>query len=154
MNLDSLKHEVLTSSELVGLFRAKLSRTFEKWGVSFAYLAGSWARGQNGWWSDVDIFVSIPTYRGASEEEKSLMYEGINRDSWRETNLDDLHVTIFEKCPIHVQYRAILEGILLFERDAPERIGFIEDLAIKYPDFMIWFKGYLKQALGVFNRRR
>jgi len=43
------------------------------------------------------------------------------------TNLDAIEVTVLEKVPLHVQFNAIAEGILLYEVSHEIRIRFIKD---------------------------
>ena len=47
-------------SELINLLNRSLPSLFITESISFAYLAGSWARCQQGELSDIDIFISKP----------------------------------------------------------------------------------------------
>ncbi|MHA1726544.1 MAG: nucleotidyltransferase domain-containing protein [Promethearchaeota archaeon] len=39
-----------------------LGDLFKSLNVDFAYLGGTWVRNQNSWWSDIDIFISMPSF--------------------------------------------------------------------------------------------
>ena len=48
--------------ELLVLIQSELELLFQQYNIAFAYLAGSWVREQQSWWSDIDVFVSWPQF--------------------------------------------------------------------------------------------
>ncbi|MCE7740394.1 MAG: nucleotidyltransferase domain-containing protein [Candidatus Heimdallarchaeota archaeon] len=134
-------------SKLVESLKNNLSPLFKDYNVSFAYFSGSWVRGQQGVLSDIDIFVSFPSLDTISPKEIVILFSDFSRKASEVTKQDNLEITILERTPLHVQFQAIKDGILLYEETKNVRIKFIENLLKYYYDHKIWFQNYLSQAV-------
>lgn len=134
--------------ELLSSVQEKVVPLFHRYSIAFAYLAGSWAREKQQWWSDIDVFVSWPQYQFVTPKERLDLIVGLNVEASEITHLDAIEIRILEKQALHVQFRIIKEGILLYERSTRERIQFIEKLLGTYYDHDIWYRNYLAQSLS------
>lgn len=128
---------------LITTLKDDLGPVFGTLGVDFAYLVGSWAQNTHGWWSDVDLFVSWPKFR---DDSRALLR--INEQVWENTDVDKINVQIVENLPIHVQYTALSEGILLYARTPSVASTYLENLMGVYFDHIIWYKRYLKESVN------
>ncbi|HMF32984.1 MAG TPA: nucleotidyltransferase domain-containing protein [Candidatus Lokiarchaeia archaeon] len=133
--------------ELLQSLREKLPPIFQKFGVEFAYLGGSWARHEQQWWSDVDLFVSWPSFSEFAPKEILKKWIQINVEASDAIGIEPIEISFLEKIPPHVQYRVIKEGILIYERTHDLRINFVEKLLSTCYDYMIWYQSYLNQAM-------
>ena len=134
-------------SKLVETLKDKLSPLFKDYKVSFAYFSGSWVKGHQSVLSDVDIFVSLPSLNTKSPKELLSLLSDFSRKSSEVTKLDNLEITILERVPLHVQFQAIKDGILLYEESNEIRAKFLENLLKYYYDHYIWYQNYLNQAV-------
>ena len=134
--------------ELLVLIQSELELLFQQYNIAFAYLAGSWVREQQSWWSDIDVFVSWPQFQLQDSEVRLEKLIDLNVRAGEITNLDKLEIRVLEKQSIHIQFWIIKEGVLLYERSNEERIKYIEKLLPSYYDHIIWFEDYLSQSLG------
>ena len=115
-------------SKLVESLKNNLSPLFKDYNVSFAYFSGSWVRGQQGALSDIDIIVSFPSLDTLSPKEIVILFSDFSRKASEVTKQDNLEITILERTPLHVQFQAIKDGILLYEETKDDRINLIENL--------------------------
>ncbi len=134
-------------SKLVETLKDKLSPLFKDYKVSFAYFSGSWVKGHQSVLSDVDIFVSLPSLNTKTPKKLLSLFSDFSRKSSEVTKLDNLEITILERVPLHVQFQAIKDGILLYEESNDIRIKFLENLLKYYYDHNIWYQNYLNQAV-------
>ncbi len=125
----------------------KLSQLFKDYKVSYAYFSGSWVKGHQSVLSDVDIFISLPSLNTKSPIELLILLSDFSRKSSEVTKLDNLEITILERVPLHVQFQAIKDGILLYEESNDIRTKFLENLLKYYYDHNIWYQNYLNQAV-------
>jgi hypothetical protein len=54
--------------------------------------------------------------------------------------------------PIGFQFSVIHEGVLLFERDRPARLNFIENVGLQYMDYYEFSKSYFKEIMECIKR--
>jgi predicted nucleotidyltransferase len=134
-------------SELVSILKNKLSTLFREHKVSFTYLGGSWVKGHLSVLSDIDIFISLPHLNTTSPKEIIDIVSDLSKKTSEVTMLDNVEIIILEKVPLHVQFEAIKEGILLYEESNDKRAKFIENLLKYYYDHKIWYQNYLKLAV-------
>lgn len=137
----------ITETNLILLLKDKLKPLFLKYNIDFAYLAGSWIRNQQYWWSDIDIFVSYSNFLNLDDKSKWQIWSKIDDLAYQITLLDKIELRFFEQLPIHIQFDIIREGKVLFEKNQETRQQFIEDLLNRYYDHKIWFDSYLKQSI-------
>ncbi len=141
----SNRKEVL--SKLVESLKNNLSPLLKEYNASFAYFSGSWVRGQQSALSDIDIFVSLPSLSTISPKETLILLSDFSRKASEVTKQDKLEITILERVPLHVQFQAIKDGILLYEKTKDVRTNFLENLLKYYYDHKIWLQNYLSQTV-------
>jgi predicted nucleotidyltransferase len=124
----TISNQEETLAKLVETLRNKLSPLFKDYKVSFAYFSGSWVRGQQSVLSDIDIFVSLPSFNTISPKETVILLSDFSRKASVATKQDNLEITILERVPLHVQFQAIKDGILLYEEYKEVRLNFLENL--------------------------
>ncbi len=135
-----------TSREMADLLSQKLSGLFKEKQVDFAYLGGSWAKNQNFWWSDIDIFVSIPDFLNLPSKAQLHLLTELHIRATELTEFEEIEINVLESVPLHVQFNVISDSIVLYERDNKVRSKFIEKLLPRYYDHMIWYKNMLNQS--------
>ena len=124
----------------------KLKDLFEENKVDFAYLGGSWVNEKHHWWSDIDIFISVPTFLQLSSKSQLDLLTQIHVKATDLTNYEEIEISVLEALPLHVQFNAFAKGIILYEKNLEVRSHFIENLLPRYYDHMIWYKNLVDQA--------
>lgn len=140
------KQDEVNLSELVDKLKACLNPIFVKYDISFAYLSGSWVKGHQHSQSDIDIFISFPLFEKNREEflEKFL---DLSTEVELKCKIQGIEIGVLEKVPLHVQFRAIKDGVLIFESSKGIHKNYLENLMKYYYDHKIWFEKYLSQAV-------
>jgi predicted nucleotidyltransferase len=102
-------------------------------GVLAAYLFGSYARGQAGPLSDVDVAVLLDD---ACDEQRSfdIRLEVIG-GLMRMLHTNDVDVIVLNQAPLALQYRVVRDGILLYCRERQPTIEFAARTVSMYLDF-------------------
>lgn len=95
---------------------ASLEPVFRRWGVPFAYLWGSRARGRARPDSDIDLAVS---YTGSSARFLELSAQIAET-----LGVDEVDVTWLEEATPEVRFLVAQHGRSIFEQDARARIRF------------------------------
>ncbi len=124
----------------------KLKQLFEEKKVDFAYLGGSWVNEQHHWWSDIDIFISVPTFLQLSTKSQLDFLTYLHVKATDLTNYEEIEFSILETLPLTVQFNAIANGIILYEKNLEVCSHFLENLLPSYYDHMIWYKNLLNQS--------
>jgi predicted nucleotidyltransferase len=129
----------------------KISRSIPKEIVAL-YLFGSLVTGKLRKESDIDI-AFLPSHKTVEEErliviakvegiiEKLLREMGISR----EISILDLRAKYVS---VSLQYRVITEGILIYEKDALERLEFENSVKREYFDFAPYLTALRKRKYG------
>jgi len=136
----------LTGQELAKLLTHKLGTLFEEKRVDFAYLGGSWVNNQHHWWSDIDIFISVPHFLQLSPDDQLKFQTTFHLKATDVTKFEEIEISILEILPLHVQFNAIQNGILLFETNPEITSSFIEKLLPLYYDHKIWYESLIAQS--------
>ncbi len=99
--------------------------------VSAVFLFGSYGTEQQTDLSDIDFAVLFNTKTGLKEEAALLakLSEMLETDRVDLVNLN--------KAPLHLQFRAISEGVIIFERDYITTCDYIENVMGLYQDYAI-----------------
>ncbi|RMG41506.1 MAG: nucleotidyltransferase domain-containing protein [Methanobacteriota archaeon] len=92
--------------------------------LQFAFLGGSFAKGTEGWWSDLDIFVYLDPHTPSTSKWAKLDLAIAISDLLR---FEPVIVSVLNELPLMVQFEAIRKYVPLFVRD-PEAF---EDYVIK-----------------------
>ncbi|QBI19723.1 nucleotidyltransferase domain-containing protein [Egibacter rhizosphaerae] len=102
-----------STSDLADALAARLQREPD---VLVAYLFGSWARGEGGAVSDVDVAVLL----GASPT--LARYAALTAAVGEVTGSERADVVVLDDAPIPLAYRVLRDGRLLFSRDEGARV--------------------------------
>lgn len=124
----------------------KLKHLFEENKVDFAYLGGSWVNDKQNWWSDIDIFISVPNFLQLSSKTQLDFLTHLHVKATDLTTYDEIEISIFETLPLHIQFNSIANGILLYEKNPDASSLFLEKLLPLYYDHMIWYKKLVNQS--------
>ena len=111
--------------------------------VIAAYLFGSVARDQAGRCSDVDVAVLLDSGLGPEESVERQLELMVALDDFADR---EVQVTVLNRAPPSLAYQVIREGILLHERNRPQRIAFEVHSTRVYFDFKPFLERY-NQAL-------
>lgn len=139
----------LRKKELIAKLTSTSFQLARKFDVDFVILGGSWARGQQRWWSDIDIFVSWPEYSKKSANDRLNSLIELNILAEEMTGLNRLELRILEKQSLHVQFQVLKEGIIIYTKNPDYRNKYLEHLMPFYFDHLIWFNNFLDQSLNV-----
>lgn len=139
-----------TGREMAQFLKLKLKPVFEEYGVEFSYLGGSWVNDVNNWWSDIDIFVSVPDFNQISSKTQLNLLTQMHVKATDLTKFEEIELLILENLPLHVQFSVISRGILLYEKNIDIHSYFIEKLLPLYYDHMIWYNKLLNQSEYIF----
>lgn len=136
----------LNGQEMANFLKERIYLGFKQSQVDFAYLGGSWVRQNNSWWSDIDLFISFPSYLHLDSKAQLTYLANLSVRFSELTDLDEIEILVLENLPLHVQFDVIHDGILLFERISGLKANFVEKLLPRYYDHIIWYKNLLKES--------
>ncbi len=136
----------LTGQEMAKFLVQKLKCLFEENDIDFAYLGGSWATDKHNWWSDIDIFISVPSFLQLSSKTQLNFLTHLHVKATDLTKFEEFEILILETLPLHVQFNAITDGILIYEKNPEVCSFFMEKILPLYYDHMIWYKRLLNQS--------
>jgi predicted nucleotidyltransferase len=149
--LNNQAKQPLSGKEMADLLLHHLKNLFEENKVDFAYLGGSWAKNKQNWWSDIDIFISIPNFLQLTSKIQLDFLTQFHVKATDLTKFEEFEILVLETLPLHVQFNAITNGILIFEKNPEVSSYFIEKLLPLYYDHMIWYKRLIDQSQFVEN---
>ena len=141
-----LANKPKSSQEMATILSQNLKSLFKEKDINFAYLGGSWAKEKNNWWSDLDIFVSVPKYITFNAKEKLKYKTDFSKKITEILKIEEVDLEVVEILPLHVQYDVISNGILLYEKMMGLNVSFIERFLPFYYDHMIWYKNLIHQS--------
>lgn len=101
--------------------------------VVLAYLFGSYARGQAGPLSDVDVAVLVDCH--LSDEDRFTIRLDIIDGLIDILRRDDVDVLILNEAPLALRYRVVRDGIPLFCREHQVMVAFVSRTVSEYLDF-------------------
>lgn len=135
-----------TGQEMAEFLIRNLKHLFKENRVDFAYLGGSWVRDVHQWWSDIDIFISVPNYPQLSSKTQLNFLTNLHVKSTDLTNYEEIEISVFETLPLHVQFNVFTNGFLIYEKNSDISSLFLEKLLPLYYDHMIWYNNLLKNS--------
>ncbi len=135
-----------TGQEMALLLKRKLKTIFEEYKVDFSYLGGSWVNNAMNWWSDIDIFISVPSFFELSSNAQLNFLTQLHVRTTNLTKYEEIEISVLENLPLHIQFRVISDGILLYEKNTDICSCYIEKLLPFYYDHMIWYNKLLDQS--------
>lgn len=142
-------HVRMSQSELVSHLIKSLNSLFERSALSLVYLGGSWSRNQQGWWSDIDIFILWPELTDLDHATQFNKLLDLSVQVEILCNLPSVEVHLLHFLPPHVAFNVVKDGILLHKRSHEEEARYKESLLKIYYDHIIWYKRMLNESLSV-----
>lgn len=131
--------------EMANFLKERLLSIFQKSEIDFAVLGGSWAKGTNKWWSDIDIFLSIPTFQKFNAKKRLHFLADLRVKASELTQIEKIEISVLETLPLHVQFDAIKHSIKLYLKNKEVYPQFLERLLPRYYDHIIWYENMLKK---------
>ena len=137
------KHRKLSKTEKDAIENALKGLLAKHAEVIFAYVHGSFARGED--FSDIDIALYLGDVP-ASPLEYELSLEGECREAVPRFPVE---VKVLNAAPLSFRYHVLKDGSLLIDRDGEKRAGFQEATLADYFDFAPYRALYVKEILGL-----
>ncbi|MFO8017787.1 MAG: nucleotidyltransferase domain-containing protein [Promethearchaeia archaeon] len=135
-----------TEEEMTRYLGRKLRNLFKQYDIEFACLGGSWAENRNQWWSDVDIFVSIPKFKEFPGKQQLSILTKLHVKASELAEIEKIEISVLQNLPLHVQFNAIKYRLLIYEQNPQVFPEFLEKLLPLYYDHKIWYDQLLKEA--------
>lgn len=123
----------------------KIKSLFEKEGVIFAYLFGSFVRGDAGKLSDIDVAVYVDEKLNSSERFKKRLK--IMAELSFILKRDDVDVVVLNDAYSLLEHRILKEGELIFSRDEKKRIDYEVKAVMRYLDFKPVIERMVRETL-------
>jgi predicted nucleotidyltransferase len=122
-----------------GILRTVLEKRPE---ISFAYIHGSFARGEDFRDIDVAVYLKVPS-------DSPLRYElTLEAELMEAVGKYLVDVRVLNGAPVSFAYHVFKDGNVLIARDDDERSDFQEAVLARYFDFAPYRAEYLKETLG------
>jgi predicted nucleotidyltransferase len=110
--------------------------------ISFAYIHGSFARGEDFRDIDVAVYLKVPS-------DSPLRYElTLEAELMEAVGKYLVDVRVLNGAPVSFAYHVFKDGNVLIARDDDERSDFQEAVLARYFDFAPYRAEYLKETLG------
>lgn len=119
--------------------------------IDFIVLGGSVAKNTNQWWSDIDLFISLPNFNTLSASDFMKLYEKANYEILKHSKLENIEITVIQTLPIRVKFDVIKHGILLHENVEGIYSKFKYDTMKEYYDYKIWIDSYYEKVSGTYD---
>ena len=136
----------LSGQEMAKFLVQKIKSLFKENDVDFAYLGGSWAKNKHNWWSDIDIFISVPNFLQLTSKPQLDFLTHFHVKATDLTKFEEFEILVLETLPLHVQFKVIANGILIYEKNPEVCSSYLEKLLPLYYDHMIWYKRLIDQS--------
>ncbi len=147
--MESSSNKLNSKSDLINKLKSVDQSIFNEFAIDFLYLGGSWVNESNNWWSDIDIFISKPDFLFLNSKKKRDFLIEFGDILTKLTQLRNFQVSVLQALPLHVQFSAINDGIVIFETLKLKRLNYIENLLNQYYDHQIWYDHMLNESLGI-----
>jgi len=125
----------------------KLKEVAERYGLAEVYLFGSKLTGFAR--EDSDLDVGARFQKGlppASERRKS--YGDIFADLSSVFSQEKIDLTFIEEAPLHLQFKIVCEGELIYAREKIKTFDFLEKIANQYRDYKFFIDEYFQGVLA------
>ncbi|MFW6130854.1 MAG: nucleotidyltransferase domain-containing protein [Atribacterota bacterium] len=137
------KHHRITENN-----RKKIQKKIAKYlknekSIIFAYLHGSFLQKK---FRDIDIGIYL---RRVFTKKQVLKYELYLETQMSNSFGYEFDVRVLNHAPLSFKYKVIKNSVLLFSKDEKRRVDFESLSFVKYHDFELYRKMYLRDAFGV-----
>jgi len=134
----------LTNTEIAEIKQKLISALKRHNEISFAYLHGSFGVLP---FRDIDIgaYCFIP-------EDAVFDFELEMSSELGTASGYTVDFKVINYAPIGFQFAVVNEGALLFERDKPVRLSFLEEVGLNYMDYFEFSKSYFRELIECIER--
>jgi len=136
----------LSAPEIVHRLNSIPRSIYENKNVRFVYLGGSAAKGTLGWWSDIDVFLSVEGIRNKSVKDKLETWLSLNFIMAEITKLDKIDINFIEDLPLHIQLDILRTGIIVYDNGSGQRQAFLEGLLNRVYDHNLWYRKLIEES--------
>ena len=112
--------------------KKEIKRIFDGLGITIVYLFGSKATGTGSNLSDIDIGVVLESPSGKDTRVLYHNLYGLFEELYPASRLD---IVFLQEAPLSLQYSAIREGKILFEKDPRLTVDYENIVMNQYLDF-------------------
>jgi len=125
----------------------KLKEAAERYGLAEVYLFGSKITGFAREGSDFDVAVrfqnGLPTVT-----QRGKIYGDIFSDLNGIFKKEKVDLTFVEEAPLHLQYKIVCQGELIFSKEKIQSSNFLEKIANQYRDYKFFIDEYFQGVLA------
>ena len=134
--------DIINANEIIETIRSSADR-LEEFSLSFLILFGSVARGENSWWSDIDLVINTKN-KPKNRIQYQLDLTGV-LDELLKT--EKIQVSLWDDLPPHIKFRILRDGKNVLIHDDKEFQRIRERTLIEYWDHNIWYEKMLDMSL-------
>jgi len=124
----------------------KLKELAEHYGLAEIYLFGSKITGFAREGSDLDVAVRF--IKAPALSERSKIYGNIFADLSPIFHAEKVDLTFIEEAPLHLQYKIVAEGKLIFSKEKVQTLNFLEKIVNQYRDYKFFIDEYFQGVLA------
>lgn len=125
----------------------KLKELAERYDLAEVYLFGSKITGFARKDSDLDVAVRFE--KGLPPEaERGKIYGYIFADLSSIFQAEKIDLTFIEEAPLHLQYKIVAEGELIFAKEKIQAFNFLEKIVNQYRDYKFFIDEYFQGVLA------
>ncbi len=136
---------VKSKGEILDALSRQVPVALKRYDLRFIIVAGSVARDEQNWWSDIDVFVSIPEFEKFNGREKLEVLTDLGLIFGSE--LRGVEVKVIETLPLVVRFNIFKDGIILYEDGTRYRQDLLEHTLKLYFDFKPHRDRYLHKIM-------
>jgi len=125
----------------------KLKEIAECYNLAEVYLFGSKITGFAREGSDLDVAVRFENGLPAVTQ-RGKTYGDIFADLSSVFKGEKLDLTFIEEAPLHLQYKIVAEGELIFAKEKIQAFNFLEKIANQYRDYKFFIDEYFQGVLA------
>ncbi|HEX9722388.1 MAG TPA: nucleotidyltransferase domain-containing protein [Candidatus Paceibacterota bacterium] len=123
--------------------KEKLEEIAEQYGIADVYIFGSQATGFVHEGSDIDIAVRFA--KGLPGlKERGRLYGELYADLFPYFSDPKLDLVFFQEAPLHIQFKIVAEGVLLYSKNPAQAAETQEHVANLYRDYHYFIDEYMR----------
>ena len=136
---------VKSKGDILDALSRQVPVALSQYDLRFIIVAGSVARDEQNWWSDIDVFVSIPEFEKFNGREKLEILTNLGLIFGSE--IHGVEVRVIETLPLVVRFNIFKDGIILYEDGTRYRQDLLEHTLKLYFDFKPHRDRYLHKIM-------
>ena len=124
----------------------KLKEVAERYGLAEVYLFGSKITGFAR--KDSDLDVAVRFQKAPLLPERGKVYGDIFADLIPVFGKEKIDLSFIEEAPLHLQYKIVCQGELIFSKEKIQSCNFLEKIANQYRDYKFFIDEYFQGVLA------